>query len=361
MYLCHADLAARIIREESPMAETVANSPKRYALAALLGLALAGALLLWVRPPRRAAHPPAAYTLTIASNSAYVGTCPVTVAVGSGYFEREGIAATLQTHLTGKGALAAALSGQAGLATTADIPIMFAAMQKVPVSVLATFFKTEHDHGIVARRDRGIATLADLKGKRIGVTLGTSAHFVLDGFLSRQHLARSDVEVVSLKPEQFATALGSGEVDAIASWEPVLDTLLGALGKNGALFYAEDIYEIPYSLAGSREYVAANPELMRRVLRALEYGVRDCRDRPERARAVMSAVLRADTGAWATRWQRLQFRMTLDQGLILALEDESRWAVANGLATPGETPNFLDNMYLDALVHVAPAAVTVIR
>lgn len=343
------------------MGETRLNSRKRYALAVLFALALAAVLLQRWHGSRPAPAVPLAYTLTIASNSAYVGTCPVTVAVGSGYFLREGVAASLQTHLTGKGALEAALSGKAGLATTADIPIMFAAMQKVPVSVVATFFKTEHDHGIVARRDRGIATLADLKGKRIGVTLGTSAHFVLDGFLSRQHLARGDVEVIDLKPERFGAALAAGQVDAIATWEPFLDTLLGALGRNGALFYAQDIYEIPYSLAGSRDFVAANPELMRRVLRALEHGVRDCRERPAHARAVMSAVLRADTGAWAARWQRLEFGMTLDQGLILALEDESRWALANGLAAPGETPNFLDNMYLDALVHVAPAAVTVIR
>ena len=53
--------------------------------------------------------------------------------------------------------------------------------------------------------------------------------------------------------------------------------------------------------------------------------------------------------------------MALDQGWILALEDESRWAVANGLAPPRDTPNFLDSMYLDAMVHVAPNAVTIIR
>ncbi|UUZ54505.1 ABC transporter substrate-binding protein [Massilia sp. H-1] len=143
------------------------------------------------------------YQLTIASNDGYVGTCPVTVAYRNGYFEQEGVTARIQSHKTGKSALDAALTGKADLATTADIPIMLAAMQDVPVSVLATFFKTEHDHGIVARRDRGIAALADLKGKTIGVTRGTSGHFALDGFLNRQHMARTDVTIVDLKPEQF--------------------------------------------------------------------------------------------------------------------------------------------------------------
>lgn len=343
------------------MTETTRNRTSQYALAALFLLALAGGLAYWLARGAPPAPLPAVHKLTIASNSGYVGTCPVTVAYRNGYFQQEGVAAQIQTHLTGKSALEAALAGKADLATTADIPIMFAAMQDVPVSVIATFFKTEHDHGIVARRDRGIVTLADLKGKRIGVTLGTSGHFALDGFLNRQHLSRADVTMVNLKPEQFSAALERAEVDAIATWEPNLDTLRGALGANGAIFYGEDIYEIPYSLAGSRAYVASNPDLMRRVLRALARGVHDCRAEPERARAVMTAFLQVDTSKWQAQWPQFHFKMALDQGLILALEDESRWAVANGLAPPRDTPNFLDSMYLDAMVHVAPNAVTIIR
>ena len=343
------------------MSETAWKRRWQYAFAALFLLASAGGLAHWLDRGRAAPPMPAMRKLVIASNSAYVGTCPVTVAYRNGYFQQEGVAAQIQPHKTGKSALEAALAGQADLATTADIPSMFAAMKNVPVSVVATFFKTEHDHGIVARRDRGIITLAGLKGKKIGVTLGTSGHFALDGFLSRQHLARADVVIVNLNPDQFAAALQGGEVDAIATWEPFLDTLLSALGTNGAVFYGEDIYEIPYSLAGSRAYVAANPDLMRRVLRALARGVQDCQTEPERARAVMSAFLQTDTSKWQTQWPQFHFKLALDQGLILALEDESRWAVANGLAPPRDTPNFLDNMYLDAMANVAPKAITIIH
>ncbi|UUZ54506.1 ABC transporter substrate-binding protein [Massilia sp. H-1] len=127
------------------------------------------------------------------------------------------------------------------------------------------------------------------------------------------------------------------------------------------MFYGEDIYEIPYSLAGSRAYIAANPELMRRVLRALAKGVDECRSEPERARAVMTAFLKVDTSAWQARWPQFHFKLALDQGLILALEDESRWAIANGLAPARDTPNFLDYMYLDAMAEVAPTAVTIIH
>ena len=343
------------------MLEITRGRSLRLVMAALFLLAAAAALGLWLRAGQAAPAQPALYQLTIASNSGYVGTCPVTVAYRNGYFQQEGVAAHIQPHRTGKSALEAALSGKADLATTADIPIMLAAMQDAPVSVLATFFKTEHDHGIVARRDRGIQALADLKGKNIGVTRGTSGHFALDGFLNREHLARTDVHIVDLKPEQFAGALERGEVDAIATWEPFLDALLRPLGSNGAVFYGEDIYEIPYSLAGSRAYIAANPDLMRRVLRALARGVHACGSEPEQARAVLSSYLQVDTSAWQAQWPQYHFKLALDQGLILALEDESHWAIANGLAPARDIPNFLDYMYLDAMAEVAPAAVTIIH
>jgi len=90
-------------------------------------------------------------------------------------------------------------------------------------------------------------------------------------------------------------------------------------------------------------------------------GVDDCRSEPERSRAVMTTFLQADTRAWQAQWPQFHFKLALDQGLILALEDESRWAIANGLAPSRDTPNFLDYVYLDAMVAVAPTAVTIIH
>ena len=297
----------------------------------------------------------------IANNADYVGTCPVTLAQHLGYFAEAGVEVVLQPHKSGKASLEAALAGKADMATTADIPIMLAAMNDVPVSVVATFFKTEHDHGIVARRDRGFATLADMKGKTIGVTLATSGHFVLDAFLSRQQLRPADITMRNLKPEQFAAALERGEVDAIATWEPFLDNLLTQLGGNGAVFYGEDIYEIPYSLAGRRDYVEGHPELMKKLLRALARGVQDCEAKPEAARAIMAQTITIDTSKWQAQWPNYRFHLGLDQGLILALEDEAGWAISNKLVPARETPNFTDYMHLDAMVAVAPSGVTIVR
>lgn len=332
-----------------------------YAIACALVLMGAVALAGYAWHARTLSSEEPLEQVTIATNSEYVGTCPIVVARANGYFENEGIVAVIQPHTSGKAALEAVLQGRANLGTVADIPIVFAAMNRVPILIIATFFRTEKDHGIVGRRDSGVVSPASLRGKRVGVTMGTSGHFVLDAFLNRQMLAASDVTMRNLRPEEFSAALARGEVDAVATWEPFLDMLLKQLGGNGTSFYSEDIYEIPYNIAGSREYIVRHPETLKKILRALIQGAHFCSAAPDAARALMAAGKKIDTSRWKVLWPSYRFEIALDQGLVLALEDETRWAITNQLSAGTDMPNYLDYIYLDALEAVAPSAVTVIH
>ena len=229
-----------------------------FILAALLG----GYAWRGETPPAQPAGSPE--PMTIAANTHYAGTGLVFVAQVKGYFANEGLNVTLQPYTTGKDALDAAMEGRAELATVADIPIMFAVMKGQPVSIVATIFTVEKDPGIIGRKDKGVLTLASLNGKRIGLTLGTSGHFVLDAFLIRQKLSTDDVTLRDLQPQELAEALLQGDVDAVATWEPYLGALRTQLGANGMIFYSEGIYELPFTIAGTQDYVVSHPEDHRR-------------------------------------------------------------------------------------------------
>ena len=230
-----------------------------FILAALLG----GYAWRGQTPPAQPAGSPE--PMTIAANTHYAGTGLVFVAQAKGYFANEGLNVTLQPYTTGKDALDAAMEGRAELATVADIPIMFAVMKGQPVSIVATIFTVEKDPGIIGRKDKGVLTLASLNGKRIGVTLGTSGHFVLDAFLIRQKLSTDDVTLRDLQPQELAEALLQGDVDAVATWEPYLGALRTQLGANGMIFYSEGIYELPFTIAGTRDYVVSHPETIKKL------------------------------------------------------------------------------------------------
>lgn len=130
-------------------------------LAVLFIVLALGVAWLW-QQQRRPARP--AQALVIAANTAYVGTCAVVAAQQRGYFAEQGLQVKVLPFSSGKASMQAVVDGQADVGTVADIPIVFAAMEGVPVKVLATFFRTGKDHGIIGRRDHGVLTPASLKG-----------------------------------------------------------------------------------------------------------------------------------------------------------------------------------------------------
>ena len=345
------------------------EEPATFSVKAVVRYALLGALILaallgayaWRGQtlPAQPAGPPA--PLTIAANIRYVGTGLVFIAHLKGYFAHEGLHITLQPYTTGKDALDAALEGRAALATVADIPIMFAVMKGHPLSIVATISTVEKDPGVIGRKDKGILTPADLNGKRIGVTLGTSGHFMLDALLIRQKLSTDDVTLHDLQPQELANALLQGDVDAVATWEPYLGALRTQLGANGMIFYSEGIYELPFNIAGRRDYVGSHPEMIQKLVRALVRAERLCRDEPDAARQIIASAINVSRENLQEVWPSYRFNVTLDQSLLLTLEDETRWAIKNALTDRTTIPNYLDHFYLDALEAVMPAAVTVIH
>ena len=331
----------------------------RLAVIALL-LALV-AVAIWQLNARPAAPPGPVEVLRLAVNAEYVGSCPVLAAHGQGHFAREGIDARLQPYSSGKASMEAVLQGKADLGTVSDIPVVLASLQNQSVVIIASIFEAERDHGIVGRLDRGVSTPASLKGKRIGVTLGTSGQFTLDAFLNRQKLLPAEVTLRNYAPEQLAGALARGEVDAAAGWEPFLTGMAHAIAGKAAIFYGEDVYAGLFNVAGTDGYVRSHPATVRKVLRALIAGARFCQDEPDAARALFAKASASETARLQAAWHGYRFGVVLDQGLLLALEDEARWAIRNRLAERGDMPNFLDTVYLDGLEAVAPSAVTVIH
>lgn len=331
----------------------------RLAVIALL-LALV-AVAIWQLNARPAAPPGPVEVLRLAVNAEYVGSCPVLAAHGQGHFAREGIDARLQPYSSGKASMEAVLQGKADLGTVSDIPVVLASLKKQSVVIIASIFEAERDHGIVGRLDRGVSTPASLKGKRIGVTLGTSGQFTLDAFLNRQKLQSAEVTLRNYAPEQLAGALARGEIDAAAGWEPFLTGMAHAIAGKAAIFYGEDVYAGLFNVAGTDGYVRSHPATVRKVLRALIAGARFCQDEPDAARALFAKASASETARLQAAWHGYRFGVVLDQGLLLALEDEARWAIRNRMAERGDMPNFLDAVYLDGLEAVAPSAVTVIH
>jgi ABC-type nitrate/sulfonate/bicarbonate transport system substrate-binding protein len=285
----------------------------------------------------------------------------VQVALKKGYFTTEGLAVSPQRHLFGKAAVDSLLEGKADLATAAETPFVFAVMKGAKIFVLASIETATKNEAIMARIDRGIKNPQDLKGKRIGVTPGTGGEFFLASFLTINGLEGKDIRAVDMPPEAMVEALLTGRVDAVACWNPNLVTLRKELGGRGIIFYAESAYTETFLLAGNQDFVRKNPGAIGKVLKALVRAETFVREDPIAARAIVTEETGMDAALLAEIWPVFDYRVRLEQSLLLTLEDVSRWAIRNGHVKQRKVPNYLDYIYLDGLTAVKPEDLRVIR
>jgi ABC-type nitrate/sulfonate/bicarbonate transport system substrate-binding protein len=293
--------------------------------------------------------------------SVTTGAFLVEIAFIKGYFGEEGLDATPQLHAFGKQALHAVLEGKADLATVADTPIMFAVMNGKRITILGVIQTSNRNTAIVAAEDRGIARASDLKGRNVGVMVGTTSDFFADIFLSAHGIDRNQVTFIDLKPEEMAAALDMGRIDAASTFHPYLAQLQKNLGNKGRTFYGETLYTEHFCLAAGQDYVQNHPEAIRKVLRALIKAETYAQQQPEEARRLVAEFIKMDRAMLEKVVNDLTHRVTLDQALLVDLEDQSRWAMKSGLAGRTHMPNYLDYIYFDGLQTVKPDAVRIIR
>ena len=100
----------------------------------------------------------------------------------------------------------------------------------------------DSSEALVTRNGSGIEKPADLKGKKIAVPIGSTAHFSLMGALKMYGLTEKDVTVMGMSPSEIAAAWAQNAIDAAFVWVPVQAKLrengkvmvtAGAVAKTG--------------------------------------------------------------------------------------------------------------------------------
>lgn len=283
------------------------------------------------------------------------------IATANGYYLQEGLAVTPQMHQIGKEALQAVLDGKADFATVAETPVMFSIMKGDKIAIIATIDTSNKNMAIVARKDRSMRGFADLQDKKIATTFGTIGEFFMDSILVANGISRRNVKAVNLPPEDLQKALVNGDVDAISVWNPILSRTQKKIGDGGITFYGEDVYTQTYNIVAAKEYIRRNPGRVVKLLRAIIRAEEFVRNNPAEAQRIVADSSHTDKALVSETWPTNNFRAVLDQSLVLALEDQSRWAIKSKLTASNKFPDYLDFIYFEGLESVRPEAVRITR
>jgi len=284
------------------------------------------------------------------------------IARDQGFFKAEGIEIDLRPYTSGKNSIQAMLDGKCDLATGAQTPVVHHSLSRRDFLVVANLSVSDDFEKIVVRSDRGIHGPADLRGRKVALPEFTTQHYLLDTYLLTNGLQLQDVQRVYLHHNDVLKAFRRGEVDGMVHREPEVRHLLEEFGDKAKVLPSRSLCVAAYLLAGKRDFVQKNPALINRVLRALLRAEDYAKKEPEKARDIAARTYGADREEINQIWALHNYRVSLDQSLLLLLENMARWEIGlQPSAQRAAMPNYLDFIYLDGLKAIRPEAVTIIH
>ena len=282
------------------------------------------------------------------------------VADEKGYFKDEGIDLEIKPYQGGIFAIPDLATGVIDIALGNEFAPVVKSFDTPSLKIIASIDKT-NSYELIARRDRGINKPADLKGKKIGVPKNTQSEFFLGTFLAFNNLSLKDVTIINIKPLDLIGAMASGTIDATLIWPPHSYNIKKELGANAISWPGQSGQDTYFVLIGTETLVKTRPQTVERMLRALVKAEEFVKSNLQEAQNIVMSQTNTDDSYMKSEWPLNNFSVSLEQAMLLTMEDEARFAIANKLTDKTVVPNHLTFIYFDALEKVKPQAITIVH
>ncbi len=205
------------------------------------------------------------------------------VAQEKGFFTAQGLNVELQTPADPNDPPKLAAAGKVDLAVSYQPQVHIHVNAGLPIKRIGTLIATPLN-SLVVLKNGPIKTLADLKGRKIGYSVGGFEEALLKALLNKANLKAEDVTLVNVN-FSLSPALLSGQVDAvIGAFRNFELNQLDLAKKPGRAFYPEEEGVPPYDelvVVANRDQL--NDPRFRRFLTALEQATLYILNHPDEA------------------------------------------------------------------------------
>jgi len=282
------------------------------------------------------------------------------IAKENGYFNKNNLDANIIEYPSGPPAVADLLAGKVDFAVAADFVGVMNIFTNKDLRILAELSKHE-DFEVVARTDFGINDPTNLKGKKIGVTKKGVGEFFLGRFLTFNNLRLEDIEVIDLQPTEIVKQLENGQIDAAVVFNPHIYTLRKSLGNKLIIWPAQDNQKVFALLYTTNSFMAGHSDVVKRYILSLIESEKFIKNNNSQAKVILANTMNYEDPYVNFIWPKFDFSISLDQALLLSMEDQARFAIDNKLISNKKIPNYLDNIYYLSLQEIAPEKISIIH
>jgi NitT/TauT family transport system substrate-binding protein len=216
----------------------------------------------------------------------WVGYGPMFLARDKGFFKENGLDVDLQIIEDASLYMAAVAAGKLdGNASTLDEIMKYRSPDFCFKAVVALDDSHGGD-GVLVQND--VNSLADLKGKAVGMNEGSVSQFWFNILLKREGMTEKDLEITNMTADDAAAAFIAGQIPAAVTWEPHLSlvrtkkqgkVLIDSAATPGLIVDVVDL---------TCDYIDKNPKDVEAFVKGLYKAVEFIKTNPDEAYAIMA-------------------------------------------------------------------------
>ena len=180
------------------------------------------------------------------------------------HFAPQGIVVKWLEFSSGPPMMEAMNVGSLDYGAVGDSPPIFAQSAGAAI-VYAAGQPITNGQGILVQGNSPIRTIADLKGKRVGFTKGSSAHNVIVQTLEKAGLSYADITPVYLTPPDAGPAFANGSIDAWSIWDPYF--AIGETKQNGCILVdASEVTKTNSFYIANRDFAKSHGPVLQQII-----------------------------------------------------------------------------------------------
>ena len=231
-----------------------------------------------------------------------ISELPGLIAEVKGYFKEQGLDVEYKQVSRGNVALGAMASGTLHFAESAHAPFLAAVSRDAPFVGVGIACRGFQGNLVAAPKNAGLKTLADFKGKRIGIQVGTGVHTVILMLIERQGLKASDFDFANLRVVDMPAAMAApnNTFDAVIGWNPFMQRIVqGGYGKliiPAKTFEEQAKITYPFVISTTQTFLKEHPDIVQKVINAYAKGHKYIRDHKEEAVQIYAAQVKKQGG-----------------------------------------------------------------
>jgi NitT/TauT family transport system substrate-binding protein len=216
----------------------------------------------------------------------WVGYGPMFLARDKGFFKENGLDVELQIIEDAALYMAAVAAGKLdGNASTIDEIMKYRSPDFCFKAVVALDDSHGGD-GVLVQTD--VNSLADLKGKAVGMNEGSVSQFWFNILLKREGMTEKDLQITNMTADDAAAAFIAGQIPAAVTWEPHL-TLVRTKNQGKVLIDSASTPGLIVDVVAlTCDYIDKNPKDVEAFVKGLYKAVEFIKTDPEEAYAIMA-------------------------------------------------------------------------